>query len=103
MEQLLLYLSAFVAVIVIVVDAGLDWLASRGATGAVLLLGVIVFIAFHRLDKWMVEIGERIDVIERELGIKPPIPQNNKHPWFMLLVLVLAAVYFLGKALQGAL
>jgi hypothetical protein len=102
MGEVLLFLVAFVAIVVDVVDAILDWLASRGLSGWLLAIGAFLLVGFHFVNKWSVEIAGRIHAIEHKLGIEPPPPQKTiKHVWLMLLFWFLVAVYLLGKSLQA--
>jgi len=101
MAQILSYGWIFVGVFVYAVDALSDWLAAHGFSSGIVILVIIGVFAFNVLDKWSIEIEERLQAIESKLGIERPPPVKKKSPWWKLLIWFVVAVYLLGKSLQA--
>lgn len=102
MEQILVYAWAFMAVIVYVVDALGEWLTTHGISGWVIAIGVFALYGFSVIDKWSIEVEQRLQGIEEKIGIQYEKPvQRPKALWLKLFVFFVAAVYLLGKSLQA--
>jgi hypothetical protein len=101
MDKIILYAGIFVGIVVHAIDTFIDWLTAHGFPAGIVVITIIGAIAFHVLDKWSIEIGERVQAIESKLGIKRTPPVHKKSPWWMLLAWFVVAVYLLGKSLQA--
>jgi hypothetical protein len=101
MEQVILYAWLFVGIVVNTADTLIDWLTAHGFPSGIVVIGIIGAIAFHVLDKWSIEIGERLEAIESKLDIERTPHVQKKSHWWMLLAWFVVAVYLLGKSLQA--
>jgi hypothetical protein len=90
------YGSLFLALVVNAIDGLWHWL---GVSPWLIVLGIIALYAF---DKWSIEFAERVQAIEKKLGIEYRPPQRKKSArwWFLFMCFVLA-VYLLGKSFQA--
>jgi hypothetical protein len=101
MEQIIFYARLFIAVVVNTVDALSDWLKEQGLPPWLLVLGIVVLLGFHFVNKWSIQFAGRVEAIEKKLGIEYKPHVQKKSVWWSLLVLFVVAVYVLGKSLQA--
>jgi hypothetical protein len=85
MEPILLYASLFVVTVMKAVDALSDWLTGHGFPPGVIIITFLGVVAFNVLDKWLIEMGERLQAIESKLGIEPATAVKKKSSWGKLL------------------
>ena len=98
MEQIILYVWLFVDIVRYGVDTLLQWLTAHGFPSGVVVIGIIGAIAFYFIDECIIEIGQRLQVIESKLGIERTPAVERKLSWWVLFAWFVVAVYLLGKS-----
>lgn len=101
MDQILLYLWLFAAVVLKTVDGIIGWLTSAGFSSGVLLFAIVTAGLFIGFNKWSVGIDLRLQTIERKLGIEHLPPKPTKITWWAPLFWFVAAAYLMGKSLSA--